>query len=748
MNIESPIRVEATAGGKRRKLVPDKSFDNELKRWIGLFRRYRGLMAAIVFATVGLGALLMMVLTPYYSAKVSILLDPKRSAPLDISQAFSGVPIDTGYVESEVAVIASFNTARRVVEKLELQKDPEFGPQAQGLVSRALTTVRSLFSPPAALMSDAGNLTPEVRAAVDKLIRSTLVRRIGLTYVVDVTVTSFNRAKAATIANAIADSYLVDRLEARYAAFVRATDWLKGRLEGLRTQLEAAEQRVSDYRTEFNLVSTQQGTVEKQQISELNAQLVLARAKVAETKAKLDQSERISAKGGNIAAVSDVISSPVIAALRAQEAEVARREADASARYGAQHPSVINVRGELSEIQRQIRDEVRRITANLRNEFDVAQKREQSLTTSIEKLTGAANKTDATSIKLSQLERERDASKQTYETFLLKYKQTREEGTLEAIDSRVIAPAVIPTGPSFPKLAPVLSIAFILGLFAAVGAAFGLDAMSSGFQTSEQVAHTLGCATLALLPKVPPSELDQKLGDMAMIEHVRASPFSRFSEGIRSVRTGIYLSNLDGPSKVIMTCSTVPGEGKSTVGASVAISSAIAGAQTLLIDMDLRNPATTRRFGLDKQPGLVDLLSGASSAKGMFYGVSGFEKLAILPAGKRTTNPTDVLASRKISQLISALSEQYDLIVIDSPPALAVSDSLLIAKFVDSIVLVVEWNKTAREAVQNAVHMFDANSDKIAGVVFNKVDSSKLRTYSYYNHYYGDKYNTYYGHKS
>ena len=130
MNIESPIRVEAAAGGKRRKLVPDKSFDNELKRWIGLLRRYRGVMAAIVVAALGLGALLMAVLTPYYSAKVSILLDPKRSAPLDMSQAFSGIPIDTGFVENAIETISLVGHdqiifARTLEQGLDLSEVPD-----------------------------------------------------------------------------------------------------------------------------------------------------------------------------------------------------------------------------------------------------------------------------------------------------------------------------------------------------------------------------------------------------------------------------------------------------------------------------------------------------------------------------------------------------------------------------------------------------------------------------------------------
>jgi polysaccharide biosynthesis transport protein len=741
LNAMERVEVPETV---RKMGVVAKDAKNDLANLIGILMRRWRLMTAAIALFLLLGVLALFVFTPLYTAKNSILLDPKRNAALDMNAAMAGMSIDVGFVESEVAVISSFNIARRVVEKMSLDKDAEFSGGTGGLLTSAFGAIRRIFSSKAAVdEAPELKLPPEVRTAIDRLRANTLVRRNGLTYVIDVSITTKDPVKSASIANAMAEAYLVDRLEARYTAAKRATTWLNDRLAGLKQAVEVSEREAGDYRAKNGLVSTNSGTVEKQQLSEINGQLVLARAKTAETRAKLEQAQRVSSSGGSIASLGDVLASPLISSLRGQEAEVGRREADLSTRYGPSHPQVVTVRAELSDIRRGIAGEVQRVVTNLRNEFDVAQKREKSLQDSLDRISGLANRNDNASIKLRELEREADSNRQLYESFLGKFKEAREQTTLETTESRVISPAVAPHEASFPRRGPVLSVAMILGLFAGIGAAFAMESLSNGFQTSEQVDEAISAPTLAMLPSVGSAELDELSGDLGLLSHIIAKPFSRFAEGIRSIRTGVLLSNLDRPPKVIMVCSTVPNEGKSTLAACFAASAAQAGRKVLLMDGDLRNPSTTNRFSLGKHPGIVELLSGSVPPQSAFAQPAGIP-MTILPAGAHTTNPTDVISSQKMAQLLQLLAKQYDLIVIDCPPILAVSDALLMANIVDSIVYVVEWNRTARDAVKRAMRMLGPNAEKLAGVVLNKVNESKMKTYSYYGEYYGYGYDNYY----
>jgi succinoglycan biosynthesis transport protein ExoP len=660
---------------RKPSLGRSKNAENDLGYWMGVLGRRKAIVSVIVAGALALGVLIWFTLTPLYTANISILLDPKRNAAMDLSHAISGMPIDVGFVESEVAVIGSFNTIRRVVEKLDLGSDPEFGPSPPGLIS-----FEKLFPSSSQDESDTLKLKPAVRVAIDKLQSSILVRRNGLTYVVDVSVTLHNPMKAAKIANAIADAYLVDGLEAHYTAAQRATTWLDERLTSLKTRLEDSERNVASYRLEHGLISIQSGTIEKQQISEINTQLALARAHTAETKGKLEQTQRLSPEGGSM----------------------------------------------------------------LHNEYDAAVKREKSLVESISKLSTVANKSVEASIKLHELERESESNRQLYEIFLSKFKEAREETTLETSEAHVITPAVRPIKPSYPKLKPILAVAFVLGLCTSVGAAFALESLARGFQTSEQIEAVLGCPTLGFLPIISARELKSRGDDQGVVKYTIEQPFSRFAEGIRSIRTGVALANLDVTPKIIMVGSTVPGEGKSTVAASIAVSAASSDSKVLLIDLDFRARATSRRFNLDSQPGLVDLLSGADPAQENFYRPQGLN-ITVLPAGKHTTNPMDIISSQKMALLMEALTKQYELIVLDCPPLLAMKDGLRIAKLAGSIVYVVQWNRTARDAVRTALKAFDANLSKLAGVVLNKVDTNKLKTYAYYGHYYGHRYKPYYG---
>ena len=678
MNLNLPHAVD-TAEASRRTAEALAATENDLLRWLGILRRQKGLIAAIIAGAMAAGILALFVLTPLYTAKVSILLDPKRNAALDFGAALSGMSVDVGFVESEVAVISSFNTARRVVEKLDLGKDPEFGLSPEGLLTQFLADIRRFFSKEPTDASDALNLTPEARRAIDKLMANAVARRNGLTYVIDVSVTSRSPIKAAEIANAIGDAYLVDRLEARYNAAQRASQWLDDRLAGLNSQLQASERAVSDYRAKYGLVSTHLGAVDRQQIAEVNTQLALARAKKAETKAKFEQYFEPAFRTGR---------------------------------------------------------------SYLHNEYEVALKREKSLEESLEKMSGTASQNDTASIKLHELEREADASRQLYEKFLGKFKQVREETTLEETEAHVITPALKPVDPAFPRQGPVLSISFVLGLFAGIGTAFVLEMLARGFQTSEQIDQILGCPTLAFLPHVSGSGSAER-GDPSIIGQLISQPFTRFADGIRSIRAGVVLSNLDRAPKIIMVCSSVPGEGKSTIASSIAISAGQANKEVLLIDMDLRKRATSDWFNLKGRAGLVELLSGASTPEDTFARPEGLP-ITILPAGQNTTDPAAIIASQKMARLLKAFAKQYDLIVLDCPPLLMASDSLLIAKMVDSIVYVIEWNRTACNAVHRSLKSFDANLNKLAGVVLNKVNTAKLKSYTYYGHYYGKRYDQYY----
>ena len=296
-------------------------------------------------------------------------------------------------------------------------------------------------------------MPPDVLRSIGRLRAALDVQRIQRSYVISIAVTSEDSIKAARLANAVADAYVVDQLDARYDAAKRASLWLGERLDGLRDQVRQSEEVVAKFRREHNLLTTNSDTkltISEQQLSELNAKLATARAELAERRAKYDQAQQVKKRGGDIQAIPDVVRSAVISQLRAQQSEASRRLADLVSQYNDNHPQVIDARAQLRNIDRSIAAEVDRIIANLKNDYDVAKAGESSLQNSLDQMSGSTALDGDVGIKLRELERINAANKTLFESFLSRTKITQEQSTFQERDARVISPATKPGVPSFP----------------------------------------------------------------------------------------------------------------------------------------------------------------------------------------------------------------------------------------------------------------------------------------------------------
>jgi capsular exopolysaccharide synthesis family protein len=511
----------------------------------------------------------------------------------------------------------------------------------------------------------------------------------------------------------------------------------------LRVQVRQSEEAVAKFRKEHNLIATSSEgkvTISEQQLSELSAKLITARAETAEKRAKYEQAAQVSARGGNLQAIPDVVRSPVISQLRAQQAEVARKEADLVARYSDQHPLVINARAERRDIDRSIAAEVQRVLINLKNDYDVAKSGEQSLQASLAQVSGETGLDDSVGVRLRELERLNTANKTLFDNFLSRAKITQEQSSFEEREARVISPATKPPTPSFPKKGLVEALAGVVGLLLGIGGAVALDMLNAGFMTARELEEKLGQPVLSSLPLL--SDKDRKIDDKILdpARYLAAKPLSRYAEAVRNIRVGIQMADVDHPAKVILITSSVPAEGKSTLAQSLALSAEKAGQNVLLIDGDLRHPSTSKYFGLEAKPGLVDLLIGGAAFDEIVLREGG---LTVIPAGAKSQNPPDLLGSARLKLVIDKLRSVYDYIIIDSPPVGPVIDAKVIAVLADKVVFAVAWKTTPREIVAENVNYFQRDH-KLAGVALTRVDESQAPRYGAYAQYSGDYYEKYY----
>jgi polysaccharide biosynthesis transport protein len=573
-----------------------------------LRRRQSVILACIALITI-ISAVIVFNLTPRYTAESAVLLDTRKNQALDVQAVMSGLPADDAVVRSEVEVLKSTNLAEAVVKKTNLLAVPEFNSSIQNssFGSVVLKPVRWVISSITSLFTFASN-APEVDPAQEELhavtreLQSHLdVMNDGRSYVIKIQVRSEDPRLAATLANAYASTYLNAQLEAKFNAVQNANQWLADHLTDLRNKVEASDNAVQQFAAANNLTSIAQmgagsGTVTSQQISELNTQLVLASADLAQKQANLQQVQG-TLQNGSLSTAAQVLSSPLIQNLREQESALATREADLATRYKPEHPAIINIKAQEHDLDRKIQDEIGRIVRGMQGDVSSAQAKVDSLRQSLDQLQNGPQ--GGAGVQLRELEREADANRTLYESLLNRYKQTTAQEDFQQADAQVISDAMIPTVPSFPKKLPLIVFSFLSSIMVGFFVAFMLERLDVGFRTGEQFERVTHIPMLGLSPDLETDEIPQNV--------VVEQPVSSYAESIRSIRTALRYSDVDNPPKVVMITSSLPNESKTTFAVSFARSVAKSGEKVLLIDCDLRRPSISKYFGVDAEPGLLTL---------------------------------------------------------------------------------------------------------------------------------------------
>jgi exopolysaccharide transport family protein len=718
---------------------------------LAILRVLRKRAGVIIGITIGLTALVMVgvfQMTPLYTGETLIILDQQKTQVVDVAAVMSGLAGDSATVDSQVEILRSRSIARRVVEEMNLVDDPEFNSALKPPSMLNRVDPRVWISSIVNKANESG-LSQEqqqeitINRVVDAVVARTEISRRGLTYVMSLQFTSENPAKAAKIANALADTYVVDQLEAKFDATKKANEWLSSRLQTLRQQVEASERAVEIYRNQNGLQNVDGVTINDQQLSELNAQLILAKTNLAEKQAKYQRARQILAAGGSIESVADVVQSQTISTLRGKEADLARQQADLSSKYGPRHPAILNIDAQRKDIQRQIYSEVQRIVGSIQNEAVIAQSRVDSLQKSLDDLKGTSNENNQAFVQMRELQRESDANKAVYESFLNRFKETSQQGDLQTPDSRVISAATSPLYPSYPRKSLIGAMALVLFGMLGVGVALLLERLDNSLHTSHEVEETLSLPNLVSLPLVDErGALGKK---MAPQDYLLAKPLSSYSEALRSLRSALALSNVDEPPKILLFTSALPNEGKTTTAVSFARAAAASGQHVLLVDCDLRHPSVHKTFDTTHPKlGLVELLAGKAMMEDVLL-VDEKSSLSYIPVAAGSANPPDVLSSQQMRRFLAEARNNYDLVILDSAPVLPVSDSRVLSRLADKTVFVVRWAITPKDAATGGIRELRSFKADIAGVVLSAVDTTKQVKYGYGDGgYYYKRYSKYY----
>lgn len=731
----------------------DGSASQTLTSYLEIVRRQFPTMVAIVSACVILALLYLFTAAPQYTSTASMVIDTRKVQLFQQQSVLGDIAVDSATVETQVEILKSENISLAVIRDLHLIDDPEFTGSGGGLIGAIGEFAASIFSH--------GQPASEFelsRKALERFEKNRTVKRLSQTYVMEIGFTSKDPAKAAQIANAIADAYIVDQLEAKYQATRRASVWLQDRIKELRTQASAAQKAVVDFKTANNIVDTGGRLMNEQQLAEVNSQLIMAHAATAEAKARLDRMTDILKQDIPDANVTDALKNDTIVKLRGQYVDMASKESIWAMKYGADHLAAVNLRRQMAEIKKNIQDELKRIQESYKSDYDIAVTREESIKSSLANVVSESQLTNQAQVQLRELDSNAQSYQAMYDNFLQRYMESVQQQSFPITEARVISAATAPLKKSYPKSVIILGAALFGGMLLSFGVALGREFMDKVFRTTGQVEEVLGANCIAILPALPgvtvvPSMLGGKLAKKRdnpqpdLLRYVVENPLSRFAEAVRSLKVAIDLNSIVRENRVLAVTSTLPNEGKSTLSTNLAQLIAHGGARVILVDSDLRNPSLSRALVPDAKIGLVDVVGQKALLEDALI-VDPETKLSILPAGttSRLMHTNEILASKAMHALVAQLRSKFDYVVLDMPPMAPVVDVRVTSSFVDSYVFVVEWGKTNIDVVKHNLRGSPEIQDKLLGVVLNKADTKALARYeSYHGRYYYQKYYARYG---
>lgn len=720
----------------------ERGFD--LQEFLRIFWRRKTTVVGTIVVVVALTLVVLSQITPRFLATALVEINARQSRIVDFEAVLSGLPADTQTMETEIEIIESANLANRTIERLDLRRVSEFnaalrqpGGVAALLKTPGLTdllaSAKALGIPLAAgdqekqPLSLEESVKLEKQATLEKFLERLQVGPRGRSRVVEISFESESPATAAAAVNTLADFYIVSQLEAKFEATKRANNWLSARISELREEVLSAEKAVETFRAKTGLLRGEgDTTLTSQQVSELSTQLIVERTKLAEATARLRQVERLLNSPGEVETATEVLNSELIRALRAQEAELERRLAELSMEYGERHPRMINTRAELADLRSKIGLEVKKIVEGLRNEVAVAQARVSAIRSSLKELEGEVGRNNASEVQLRALEREAAASRSLLEMLLGRSKETISQASFQEADATVLSYAGAPQAPSYPKRPVILGLSVVGGSFLGLLLALAREKLDRGFRSAEQIERSLGIAPLGLTPILKGKVGRHKAPDMYVLE----KPSSAFGESIRSLHTNLLLTGSKRRPKVILISSTLPNEGKSTIVMSLARTLASTGQKIIVLDCDLRKPSIHSKCELTREPGLTEYVSGTASLPEVVR-KDEHSPAHVLSAGALVPHPPNILASKSMEKLINSLAERYDMVIIDSPPVMAVSDALILGRFVDKAVFVVRYSETPREAVAIGLkRLIDVGVD-VAGVLLSMVKVKEHATYGF-----------------
>lgn len=635
---------------------------------------------------------------PMYRSTAVVALETQEQTVVDIESVLSGVGNDTPAINTQVEVLRSRNLIEKLVQTLSLVEDPEFNSSLRA---------PNPYHPVVFVKSILGIENPErseqqiLDAVIDRTIRQISVSNIRNSLVFSISALTQDPRKSALVANTLAVLYIQDQLDEKFSATEKAVTWLGTKVAELKVDLEQSEVAVKDFNAGTKLVSLEALEGLSRQLKDMRDRLEGLEAMQAE-KASRVEALRVAAQSKDPQTMASIADDARLDVMLPR----LKNDPDLLAQFETRFAGVLK-RAELDSI---------RATQQL-----------TSLRVAEATLSEQIDSQSDDLVQLQQLQREAEANRLLYESFLSRLKETSVQQGLQKADSRMLSSAV-PRPASSPRKGMILMLSSLLGIFAGAGLVLLNEMRHNAFRTSDELEAATGRSVIGTIPRIPGKARKD------ILEYVRSKPTSIVAEAVRNLRTSILLSNIDKPPQVIMSTSSVPGEGKTTQSLTLAQNMAGLGKKVLVMEGDIRRRIFAEYFDLKDRHSFLAVLAGDIPLEDAIYTNTELG-VDILIAEQSSINAADLYSSDRFVEFLTKLRAKYDYIIIDTPPVLAVPDARVIGQHVDAIIYTVLWDETSKTQVKQGLAMFDSVGLKVSGLILGQVDNKQMKRYGYGGQY-------------
>lgn len=721
--------------------------------------RRKWLILGIAGAVLVLSAVQVFTTTPLYTSRAVIQIDPEQPKILPYQQVSTQSFTDKTsqeYLVTQVNRLQTRNLAERVVQRMDLVNDPVFNQNVSDglftdLIEGAVSIVRSLVpsssegteavDAPSEEAGDEVAAEPRVpRLLVEKFLGQLRVAVVRDTRLLEVAYTAPDARLAARIVNTLIDEFVETQFETQFEATSKAVEFLRRQLDEIKARMEESETQLLRYAQANGILDLDERTdINLTRLASLNAELSRIEASLA-----VESARQVAIRDATVDAFPASLETPLIQDMQGRLDELRRELAGLQAQFGPRWPAVRSVEDKIVAVQDQLRDEKQRAIAEARRDYRTSMEGYKALSEALDRQRRVVEELSEDSIQYNILEREVETNKQLYDGLLQRLKEAGVLAGLRSSNIQLVDDATPPLGPAVPQKSVALVLALLLGLMLGVGAAVVIEALDNTLKTPDEVGQFLNLPALGAIPTLeafggdvgvgaPPARIGSDGDTEPRVAVGLARPEqARVLEAYRSLRTSLLLSHSGQPPQVIQVTSALAGEGKTTTAVNTAMVLARTGARTLVVDLDLRKPEMAELFGVSQQQGMTTYLTGGSDLSSQIRETS-VPNLFFLPAGPTAPNPPELLGSERMATALALLREYFTYVVIDSPPAVELTDPLMLAPRVDGVLLVARSRRSPRQATRRAAENLRKVGGKLLGVVINDLDVKELEyDFGYY----------------